>query len=100
MSHRLRIRPEAEADLAEAYQWYKDKAGAVCDEFVNEVDRTFSLIGENPAMYPVVYKNVRRALVRRFPYGVFYILEKGAVTILVVSHQARDSRFWKERTEL
>ena len=75
MSLGLRLRPEAEADLREASQWYEGRRVGLGEEFLLEAERSLALIQESPGLYAEIHKNVRRALLRRFPYGVFYIVE-------------------------
>jgi toxin ParE1/3/4 len=57
----------------------------------------FRRIQANPNQYPVVHRNVRRALVRRFPYGVFYVVEGQRIVVLAVFHGSRDPSQWKSR---
>lgn len=57
-------------------------------QLVEEVERTLALIEENPRAYPVVENTIRRAVVRRFPYAIFYIIEEARVAVLAVFHQA------------
>jgi toxin ParE1/3/4 len=67
------VREEAEADLSEAYQWYEQQVRGLGGEFLLCVDGVMTSIEKNPHLYPVVHKGViRRALTRRFPYGVFF----------------------------
>jgi toxin ParE1/3/4 len=58
---------------------------------------TFRRISENPLIYPDVHRGVRRALVRRFPYAVFYRLRGEGVQVIAVLHQARNPPSWKRR---
>ena len=64
--------PEAEADLVAAQNWYDQQRDGLGAEFLEEVRVVFRRIEQTPAMHAVVYKDVRRAIVRRFPYLVFY----------------------------
>lgn len=48
-------------------------------------------------MYPTVYRRFHRALLRRFPYSVFYLIEPAFILIVGVVHQARDESTWKRR---
>ena len=98
MTLSLRIRPDAESDLAQACRWYTQQAEGLTDEFLAEVERTFRKIEERPGLYPKIHKELRRALTRRFPFGVFYVEESEAIVILAVMHQARDPERWKERS--
>jgi plasmid stabilization system protein ParE len=53
-------------------------------------------IALHPEMYPAVHKNVRQAVVGRFPYCVMY-LTGDAITVVAVFHAARDPKIWKRR---
>jgi hypothetical protein len=70
VSYRLVIRPEAEADLTEAFQWYETRRAGLGGEFLQEVGVRLSSVTQNPTRLGVVFKNVRQILVRRFPYKI------------------------------
>lgn len=61
------------------------------------VDATIEAILRTPEMYAVIYENYRRALVRRFPYAVFYELENETVTVYCVFHSSREPEKWRRR---
>ncbi|MFQ5632611.1 MAG: hypothetical protein ACE5I1_27905 [bacterium] len=48
-------------------------------------------------MYLKVYKHVRRALLRRFPFGIFYFLDKSSIIVIAVYHGKRDPKSWQSR---
>jgi toxin ParE1/3/4 len=73
MNYRLILRKGAEVDLDEAYRWYEEKVSGLGAEFIFSMDRELEFIQGNPERYPVIYQNVRRALLHRFPYGVFFV---------------------------
>lgn len=98
MKKALIIRPEAETDLAEAFVWYEERVPGLGSDFLLSVDAALASVQRNPEMYPVMYKNVQRCLIRRFPYGIFYIIEKGEIVVLAVLHAKRDPRTWRERS--
>jgi plasmid stabilization system protein ParE len=54
-------------------------------------------IEDGPLRYPVVYEDVRRALVRRYPYAIFYVVEPARVVVMAVLHQRRDPARWPRR---
>jgi len=97
MKRTLIIRPEAEDDLAEAHAWYEEQIPGLGSYFLLNIDATLSWIQKSPRMYPIIYKNVRRCLVRRFPYGVFYIAEDNRIMVVAVFHAKRNPRKWKDR---
>jgi plasmid stabilization system protein ParE len=91
------IRPEAEADLAEAFAWYEERRAGLGDRFLLSVEATLSAIKRYPESFPVVHRQVRRALLRRFPYGVFYTVAESAIVVFAVFHCGRAPRRWQER---
>ena len=97
MSRRLVLRSEAERDIAEAAEWYDRQRAGLSLQFRSALDSTLSSIEENPLLYAQVYRNLRRALVRRFPYGVFYVPRNEALFVVAVFHTARDPKLWHAR---
>ncbi len=97
MRPRLIIRPEAETELAEAFDWYERRVPGLGAAFLAAVDVALDSLLSNPRQHPVVYKVVRRALLRRFPYQVLFLVEEGAITLIAVFHGARDPRIWRDR---
>lgn len=97
MSYRLILRPEAELDITEAYEWYEERNQGLGSEFVRAVDACLSAIGRNPQAYAVVHEEVRRALLRRFPYGIFYLVEGESIIVLACFHAKRKPKDWQSR---
>ena len=93
----VHLRPEAEADVADAARWYEEQRPGLGAEFLDEVLRTFSSISEHPDLCPRVYGEIRRALTRRFPFGVFYLCDESEQVVLAVMHGSRDPSRWKGR---
>lgn len=90
MSFRLIIRAAAERDLAEASAWYEGQTQGLGARFLLSVDASMARISRMPEAYTLCFGRFRRALVRRFPYGIFYIAENQTVTVLAVLHLYRD----------
>jgi toxin ParE1/3/4 len=97
MISRVIVRPAAEADLFEAYDWYEQREPDLGAAFVREVESCVKNIALHPEMYPTVHKDVRQGLLRRFPYCVVYLVAGDAVIVLSVFHAARDPKIWKRR---
>ncbi len=97
MSHRLVIRPEAEADIADAAVWYDDQQPGLGSEFLEQVQVSLNCAIANPYAFQSVRRrpDVRRVLTNRFPYRIFFILRPDAVVVFRVLHSARDDREWK-----
>ena len=98
MSSRLCVRPEAERDLEDAATWYAEERPGLGQEFLDEAVRAFEQIAEEPRLYPFVHRTTRRALIRRFPFAVFYRVEPEFIVVVAVMHGSRDPQHWKQRT--
>ena len=98
MKHRLIIRPEAEADIQEAFDWYERHVPGLGSDFLAPVGIAISTIQSHPLQHPVIYKNARRALTRRFPYQIFFVIGDDVIVVIAVSHGARDPQHWQNRT--
>lgn len=93
----VRLRPEAESDVADAARWYEAQSPGLGSEFLDELLRTSVSISERPELYPRASGEVRRAAVRRFPFGVFYVVNESEVVVLAVMHGRRAPFRWKSR---
>ncbi len=99
MTSRVRLSAAAQRDIAAVKEWYAKRPTPDLDlRFQQELEKVFQQVGRFPASYSVVYKDVRRAILNRFPYAVFYHLRNDSPYILAVVHQARDPRVWKLRS--
>jgi len=97
MRAELVIAPEAEIDITEAYLWYEARRTGLGEEFLTSVDACIERIRRQPVGYAVVHQAYRRALVRRFPYAVFFESVESTVTIYAVFHTSRDPKKWRDR---
>nr|VFJ96960.1 MAG: Plasmid stabilization system protein ParE [Candidatus Kentron sp. H]VFJ97570.1 MAG: Plasmid stabilization system protein ParE [Candidatus Kentron sp. H]VFK03006.1 MAG: Plasmid stabilization system protein ParE [Candidatus Kentron sp. H] len=95
---RMHLRPEAEADIEEAARWYERQRDGLGDEFLDEASTTLAAISDNPSLYPVVHGNIRRALIHRFPFGMYYRVEEETIVVVAVMHGSRHPRRWQKRT--
>lgn len=97
MKYNIIIRPEAELELTENAQWYEKNLKGLGSDFLLRVDDAIESILNNPEMFPVVYKNVRRTLIHKFPYAIFYLIENNNIIVLAIFHAKRDPKTWKSR---
>ena len=98
MAYTLSIRKEAEADVAEAYQYYESCRAGLGAEFISCIDEAISRIQNNPKQFRAVLIAVRRALVRKFTYGVYYTINKNEIIVLAVVHARRNPKHWQSRS--
>ena len=97
MSVSLVIRPDAEADLAEACLWYEEQRTGLGAELLGCVETALKSIQQRPLSCPAIHESIRRSLVSRFPFGIYYVLEEDTVFVLSIMHAKRDPSRWKSR---
>lgn len=88
---------EAEQDVADAYSWYEAREPGLGEEFLRCVEACALTIQRHPHLYPVAVDEFRRALVRRFPFEVFYEPAEDCITIYSVFHCSLDPQKWRAR---
>ena len=96
MSLPVVLTPEAQAEFDDAADWYEQQAGLGAD-FTAAVRDVLNRIAAIPRVHQVVYKDIRRAVVRRFPYSVFYRVDPDRVTVIAVFDNRRDPTIWRSR---
>ena len=87
--YQLVVTDGAELDVAEARQWYQEQAGLGAG-FIASVGKQFEFIELQPFATPVVAHGIRRAVVARFPYNIYYAINGQFISILAVWHGSRD----------
>ena len=97
MTRSVRVRPEAERDVESAFAWYEEQRAGLGREFLHELDVVYERIAKFPFLYAELYRGLRRARVRRFPVGVFYLVTPAEVRIVAVVHAARSPNVWRSR---
>lgn len=88
---------EADADLTNAMRWYEERREGLGDEFLSSVDGAVASIRARPESFPKVRGEIRRVLLRRFPYAVYFLLEPHAIVLLSIFHAKRDPKGWQDR---
>jgi plasmid stabilization system protein ParE len=90
-------RPQVLLDIDDAYNWYNNHVQGLGKKFVDDFENTVSKILENPYIYPVTYKTFRRSLLKKFPYSVFYHIDKQTILIIACLHFKQDIDILSER---
>lgn len=93
----LIVRPDAETDITDGALWYETQSPGLGSDFLRSVDACLADIARAPQRFPVVHRNMRRALIRRFPYGVFFVDSEETVEVVACLHARRNPRQWSER---
>jgi plasmid stabilization system protein ParE len=93
----LRIRPEAANDAREAALWYENERPGLGREFLGVVRDVLGRIETMPLRFPIVLEEIRRALLPRFPFGVFFVVDDDRSTVLAIMHLRRTPTSWDRR---
>ena len=93
----LILSAEARADFDEAAGWYGERSPATADRFIDAVRDALYQIRAAPDFYGIVWNDVRCALVRRFPYAIYYHMKPEGVVVIAVIHTKRDTSVWQRR---
>ena len=97
MSRELVIRPEAEAEMVEAGDWYDREKPGLGIRFALAVSNTITAIERNPLQYQAVWAQFRRAGIARFPYSLIYRVSDQAIIVVSCFHGRRNPAVWKKR---
>jgi toxin ParE1/3/4 len=97
MNRPLIVEPDAEDDLAKAKKWYDEQRLGLGDEFVLCVEEALDRIRRDPEAPAYIFKQVRRVPVKRFPYGIFYLVDADRISVIAVYHASRNPRGWQRR---
>jgi len=98
MNKKIIIRSEAELDINDAYKWYESQRKGLGEDFLLCIEEALSRISRHPSIYSFVYIKVRRILIHRYPFGIFFIEGEYSVSVLAVLHAHRNPKSWKGRT--
>lgn len=93
----LTLRPAAAADVEDAWRWYEAQREGLGDEFLEVTRAALESIGAYPESAPVVRRDIRRRLLKRFPYGIFYRIIRGQIVVVACLHAKRSPRVWRSR---
>jgi plasmid stabilization system protein ParE len=90
---------EAQDDIEAATLWYEQQRKGLGVRFVAELDTVLERVSTTPLQFPIIDDPVRRALLHRFPYAVYFVADGqgGRPAVLAVLHQHRDPDAWRSR---
>jgi toxin ParE1/3/4 len=90
MKYNLRFLPCIEDDAVAGYSWYEEKAPGCGDDFLQIFYTCLDQIELNPLQYPKLYLEFRRSLLRKFPYAIYYKIERDIIIVFGLFHCARN----------
>ena len=97
MTRELRVRQIARQEIISAARYYGRKSPKLGLQFFDRVDNLFALIKGHPFLFPISLAPFRRALLKQFPYAIFYEIEKDTILVGAVLHQHQDTSVISDR---
>lgn len=94
---RLIILPYAEIDIKETLTYYKERTEGLEKEFVNIIDSSFQYIQNNPEAFPIVKYDIRKYVVTKFEFCIYFIDREEALYIIAIFHDKRNPKDWLKR---
>ena len=93
----LSFLPEVKNDTLNAYLWYEEKSKGLGEDFLRIFYTGAAEIARTPGLYPKIYKNFRRKLLKRFPYAVYFLVEKKMIIVYGLFHCVRNPYLIQEK---
>jgi toxin ParE1/3/4 len=99
MKYEIVLLEEAESDIRESYEYFKLIDENLAGRFIDEITISLDFLKDHHSLFAKIYKNVRRFIVKKFPYLIYYYVddEKLLVKIIGIFHGARDNKLIKKR---
>ena len=89
--------PEAAHEFEEAVRFYRQRGHPLGKRFAHELRVAIAKIETAHQRWMVLEQDVRRCLVRVFPYSVLYTIEAGYILIIAIAHKKRQPGYWRHR---
>ncbi len=94
MAYRLKVSSRATREIGEAREWYENQLSGLGEEFINTLEIRLTQLPLSPLSHKEILPGIRRFLLPRFPYAVFYTVQADLVHILAVLHERRTPKAW------
>jgi plasmid stabilization system protein ParE len=94
----LVFRPQAAAELRSASNWYEEQKSGLGTRFSQAIDEVLNRITERSAAFPIGYGEIRRAVLRQFPYAIYFREAAEGIVVIAVMHSHRHPRHWQSRS--
>jgi plasmid stabilization system protein ParE len=99
MRFKVSTRRSAKADIRNAVNWYRQQHPSLGKDFLEKVKTVLQSLEQTPRRHQLIHGNIRRALLERFPYGVYYSVENQEVEVIGVFHLRRSPTVWQQRID-
>ena len=91
------VQPEAIQETDDAFEWYEDQEAGLGFRFLHDLEITYAAIARTPKNFQPLRDGFRRAILRRFPYAIFFEFNAELVVVHSVFHCSRNPDVWHRR---
>ena len=77
--------------------WYEEERPGLGEEFLQSIRESLARIGENPRLFAIVHRRIRATMARRFPYVIYFRVERARILVIAIQHGHRDPAAWRRR---
>jgi plasmid stabilization system protein ParE len=96
---RLLVRARARAEIRDVFDWYLSRSPDAATRFIEAIDAAITEIADAPERFPVIHGKLRRRLLSRFPYAIYYKIFPTVVSVVGIIHGHRHPDAWLRRAE-
>jgi toxin ParE1/3/4 len=93
----IEISDDAEVDFDKSYEYYYEDSPKVADTFFKRINLGFENIKQNPNSFPIAHKDVRKYVVEKFPFVIYYRIVDTVIQVIAIFHTSRNPEIWNER---
>jgi plasmid stabilization system protein ParE len=93
--YRLLSEPRADLEVEAAFEWYENERPGLGSELIDELRAAYDRIASGPLKYRALHSGIRRALLKRFPYAVYFAIDGDVIVVVTVLHASRDPAEWQ-----
>ena len=89
--------PEIAPEIEHSVKHYRKHQIGLENIFFDEIENALNKIRENPERFPKIEENIRKYIIRRYPFNIIYTIKSDKIIIIAVAHQKRKPYYWKHR---
>jgi plasmid stabilization system protein ParE len=91
------FRRAARAEFDQAHDWYEKQRRGLGERFLERAQEVLERIAGTPELHQCIFKDVRRGVIRGFPYSILYRVQSDQIRVIAVFHSKRDPAIWQAR---
>lgn len=88
---------EAEVDFDSSYEYYFEESPTVADAFFQKLNFAFNIIKQNPYSFSIIHKNIRKYVIKKFPFVIYYTVNDPIIKVIAIFHTSRHPEIWNDR---